>query len=126
MKRMILLVVAMAGMFFPTSGKALETLVATTNAYGRLVYDSGQMITNQNEMVGMIQNGTITSNAATSAELTVVSNQVVALAATTELLANKNQTNGYAGLDENGKISADAIDTIYIIFAGGDATDRSL
>ena len=126
MKRMILLVVAMAGMFFPTSGKALETLVATTNAYGRLVYDSGQMITNQNEMVGMIQNGTITSNAATSAELTVVSNQVVALAATTELLANKNQPNGYAGLDENGKVSASAIETITIVFAGGLATDRSL
>lgn len=40
-----------------------------------------------------------------------------------EMKSNKGQPNGYAGLDEEGKIDADIIEIIVVEFAGGEAVD---
>lgn len=42
-------------------------------------------------------------------------------AATLEFKSNKDVPNGYAGLDENGKVSTNAISNIIVIYTGGSA-----
>ena len=48
---------------------------------------------------------------------------VTNFALSSEQVANKNQTNGYAGLNAQGKIDAEFVDIINIMFAGAEAID---
>ena len=53
---------------------------------------------------------------------TVLGDSVMSnLPSTKENKSEKNQPNGYAGLDGNGKISSDFVDTITVVFVGGPA-----
>ena len=45
------------------------------------------------------------------------------LVTTAEAVVNKNQPNGYAGLNAEGKIDADYVETIVVLFAGGASVD---
>lgn len=45
---------------------------------------------------------------------------VTGLVATAESKTNKNTANGYAGLDENGKLMSNAIPYIVVVFTGGE------
>jgi hypothetical protein len=58
-----------------------------------------------------------------SNEVESVKIEVEAVKTDAEKVQNKNQPNGYAGLDEDGKINAEIIETITIVFAGGEAVD---
>ena len=73
--------------------------------------------------VSAVSAALVATNAVLVSADTVISNQVVALAALTEYTADKNVTNGYAGLDENGFIESSTLPDIRIHFTGAHATE---
>ena len=65
----------------------------------------------------------LTSGADATLGTVIVSNLTVVGSGNVEVVTKKNQPNGYAGLDANGKINADMVETITVVFAGGPAVD---
>ena len=102
--KMAVVFVSMVGMVFPMAGCALE--LVTTNAQGR--YDMGLVRSNQNEVVGMIFDGTLMSNAAIVSAYGAADAAVV-LQINTNSWNIASNTAGYAASDtvvSNGLVAA--------------------
>ena len=86
---------------------------AVTNALDFVTTNGASLLAATDDILELQQNA-IASN---------VWDTVSALTNTAELVANKDQPNGYAGLDANGYINESAIDYILVVFAGAEAVD---